>query len=336
MSVENSLYGKRVLFIAPMFFGYEKLIKEELERKGAIVDYFNDRPGNDFWTKALIRVNRFLLAHKTNSYYKSIIESTSKNSYDHVLIVRGEAISPKMLSLLRQAQPKARLSLYLWDSMRYNPNAKKLLDGFDKVYSFDRSDVDSYPKIQFLPLFYAHEFESAADWDGDTTYDACFIGTIHTDRYKVLEKIIDDLRSKGRKVFVFCYYPSKRLYFLRALINPGFYRFGKRYISFEGMKLKELVANIAKSKAIIDINRPGQLGLTMRTIEAVGSRRRLITTNYDIINYDLYGSGAVMVVDRENPDIPESFFAGNVKAFDLPLREKYSVSTWVDRLFTHD
>lgn len=333
MSVESSLYGKRVLFIAPVFFGYEKLIKEELERKGAIVDYFNDRPGNDFWTKALIRVNRFLLAHKTNSYYKGIIESTSKRSYDHVLIVRGEAISPRILQLLRQAQPKARMTLYLWDSMHYNPNALKLLGAFDQVFSFDRSDVERYPKMQFLPLFYAGEFDRAARQKGKPIYDACFIGTIHTDRYKVLEKIIENLQERGRKVFVFCYYPSKFLYRMRALVDPGFRRFGKKYVNFTGMALAEVVDRIAESRAVIDVNRPGQVGLTMRTIEAVGAQRKLITTNSDVVNYDLYDPHSVLLVDRRNPMVDDDLLCSDEIPFTQTLRAKYSVSAWVDRIF---
>jgi len=82
MDVTQNLAGKRVLFIAPMFFGYEQLIKTELEAKGAEVDYFNDRPDNGFWTKALIRVDRRLLARKTDAYYRSIIETTRDKAYD--------------------------------------------------------------------------------------------------------------------------------------------------------------------------------------------------------------------------------------------------------------
>lgn len=333
MNDTQSLIGKRVLFIAPMFFGYEQLIKAELEAKGAQVDYFNDRPDNGFWTKALIRVDRRLLARKTDAYYRSIIESTHSKTYDHVLIVRGEAISLQMLRLLRQIQPKARVSLYLWDSMHYNPNARKLLDEFDQVFSFDRSDVGQNPKMQFLPLFYGREFERSAQWQGTPAYDACFIGTIHTDRYKVLEKVIESLQERGRKVFVFCYYPSKRLYCLRALADSGFRRFGRKYVNFTGMKLAEVVDRIAESRAVIDVNRPDQLGLTMRTIEAVGAQRKLITTNADVVNYDLYGPRGVLLVDRQNPVIDDDLLYRDELPFDPELREKYSVSAWIDRIF---
>ncbi|SFE23859.1 hypothetical protein SAMN04487869_105104 [Marinobacter sp. DSM 26671] len=333
MEGESNLAGKRVLFIAPMFFGYEKLIQAELEAKGAEVDYFNDRPDNGFWTKALIRVDRRLLARKTERYYNSIIESTRSQSYDHVLIVRGEAISLQMLRLLRQAQPKARMSLYLWDSMNYNPNARRVLGEFDQVFSFDRSDVEQNNKMQFLPLFYGREFERSAQWDGEPVYDACFIGTIHTDRYKVLEKVIDSLEARGRKVFVFCYYPSKHLYRLRALLDPGFRRFGSKYVSFTGMTLANVVDHIAKSRAVVDVNRPDQLGLTMRTIEAVGAQRKLITTNADVKNYDLYDPYSVLLVDRQRPHIDDDWLYREAQPFKPSLRNKYSVSSWVDHIF---
>lgn len=333
MNDAPNLIGKRVLFIAPMFFGYEKLIKAELEAKGAQVDYFNDRPDNGFWTKALIRVDRRLLARKTDAYYNNIIVSTRSKAYDYVLIVRGEAISQQMLQRLRQTQPNARVNLYLWDSMHYNPNARRLLNEFDQVFSFDRSDVEQNPKMQFLPLFYGREFERSAQWQGTPAYDACFIGTVHTDRYKVLEKLIDSLQARGRKVFVFCYYPSKPLYRLRTLLDPGFRRFGRKYVSFTGMKLSEVVDRIAESRAVIDVNRPDQLGLTMRSIEAVGAQRKLITSNADVVNYDLYNPGGVLAVDRRNPVIGDDFLYSERQPFDPALREKYSVSTWVDRIF---
>lgn len=333
MDSKQSLIGKRVLFIAPMFFGYEKLIKAELESKGAHVDYFNDRPGNDFWTKALIRLDRRLLAGKTDAYYRNMIESTRGQSYDHVLIVRAEAISIQMMLLLREVQPKARLSLYLWDSMHYNPNARRLLRHFDQVFSFDRSDVELNSEMKFLPLFYGREFERSANWVGIPVYDACFIGTIHTDRYKVLEKVIDSLQARNLKVFVFCYYPSKLLYRIRALLDPGFRKFGEKYVNFTGMNLSEVVDRISESRAVIDVNRPDQLGLTMRTIEAVGAQRKLVTTNADVINYDIYNPQSVIVVDRQCPDIDDSILSSEVLPFNPVLREKYSVSSWVDQIF---
>ena len=327
------LSGKRILFIAPMFFGYEKLIKTALEDNGALVDYFNDRPNNNFLTKALIRIDRRLLAYKTNQYYDQIIDSTRNVSYDYILLVRGEAISVGRIKKLKEAQPQAKLKLYLWDSMHYNPTARLILPEFDQVFSFDRTDADENSDIDFLPLFYGKEFERAANVTDGYIYDACFIGTIHTDRYKVLQKIIDNLESSGKKLFIYCYYPSKLLFRIRSIFDPGFRKFASKYIDFSGMKLADVVSRIAESVAVIDVNRPDQLGLTMRSIEAVGAQRKLITTNSEIVNYDINSPKSVLIVNRENPTINDSFFSLKATPYTPTVREKYSVTAWINTIF---
>src|SRR5690606_24685879 len=115
---------------------------------------------------------------------------------------------------------------------------------FDQIFSFDRSDVEADDRLEFLPLFYGREFDRSAQRETAPIYDACFIGTIHTDRYKVLQKIVDELQRKGRKVFVFCYYPSRALYRIRTLFDPGFRRFGKRFVTFNGLPLTDVVSRI--------------------------------------------------------------------------------------------
>lgn len=327
--MSESLKGKRVLFIAPMFFGYEKLIRAELERQGAQVDFHPDRPGVDFLTKALIRVDRRLLARRIAHHYQSIVESAASSRYDHVLVIRGEAISPQIIARIRETQPSAKLTLYLWDSMHYNPNARLVKSHFDSVLSFDRVDVSENPEIEFLPLFFANEYARAAEWSGEHEYDACFIGTIHTDRYRILEKLLDSLDRDGRRVFVYCYYPSRILHRLRSLVDPGFRRFSRKYVNFVGLPLSEVVDYISASRCVIDINRPDQKGLTMRTIEALGAQRKLITTNADIASYDLYRASGVQIVDRDMPVVSDAFLLSKDRPFDESVRERYSVTNWV-------
>ncbi|HIE4562008.1 hypothetical protein R1L06_05205 [Stenotrophomonas sp. C4297] len=327
--MSESLKGKRVLFIAPMFFGYEKLIKAELEQQGAQVDFHPDRPGADFLTKALIRIDRRLLARRIAKHYRGIVEAAAGSQYDHVLVIRGEAISPQIIAQLRATQSTAKLTLYLWDSMHYNPNARLIKPYFDSVLSFDRVDVSENSEIEFLPLFFANEYARAAEWRGEYEYDACFIGTIHTDRYRILEKLLESLERDGRRVFVYCYYPSRVLHRLRSLVDPGFRRFSKKYVNFVGLPLSKVVDYISVSRCVIDINRPDQKGLTMRTIEALGAQRKLITTNEDVSSYDLYSSSAVKIVDRVAPVVQDEFLTASHRPFDDAVRTRYTVGNWV-------
>jgi len=198
--------------------------------------------------------------------------------------------------------------------------------------SFDRVDVSENPEIEFLPLFFANEYGRAAEWRGEYEYDACFIGTIHTDRYRILEKLLDALERDGRRVFVYCYYPSRILHRLRSLVDPGFRRFSKKYVNFVGLPLPKVVDYISVSRCVIDINRPDQKGLTMRTIEALGAQRKLITTNEDVSSYDIYTSSGVKIVDRDAPRVAEEFLDSEGVPYDEAVRARYTVGNWVEQV----
>jgi len=63
---------RKILFISPAFFGYEKEIRTELLKRGDEVDFFDERPKNTTITKALIRVNPKLISKITRQYYRKV------------------------------------------------------------------------------------------------------------------------------------------------------------------------------------------------------------------------------------------------------------------------
>jgi hypothetical protein len=77
------LNNKNVLFISPKFFGYELEIKKELESQGARVDYYDERPKNSAFMKALIRLNlKKIIAKQIDRYYQNILIKAEEKKYD--------------------------------------------------------------------------------------------------------------------------------------------------------------------------------------------------------------------------------------------------------------
>ena len=58
------LQDKKILFISVRFFNYENIIKEKLEGRGAIVDFFDERPSNSILVKGILRIKRDIYASK--------------------------------------------------------------------------------------------------------------------------------------------------------------------------------------------------------------------------------------------------------------------------------
>ncbi|MBK0384103.1 hypothetical protein I5M32_14125 [Pedobacter sp. SD-b] len=232
------------------------------------------------------------------------------------------------MSEFKKAFPNARFILYMWDSFK-NKQALDLIDEFENIYSFDPNDCKTYNVI-FRPLFFLDIY--SATTSKNNAYDLLFIGTAHTDRYKFVKKTVSRL-SKKLDIKLFFYLSSKRLYLIKKIFEKDFRVVRYKDISFNSLTLKDNAQLLKQAKLVLDINHPQQIGLTMRSIETLGAQKKLITTNKDILNYDFYNENNVLVIDRVNPIIPESFVQSPFLATEKEILYKYSLNGWIDEIF---
>jgi len=320
---------KSILLLAPKFFGYELEIKKELESFGAIVYLYDERPKNDFFTKVFLRLNlKSLIQNKIDVYYENIINSTKDKKIDYLFLVNAETIDRVKILRLKELHPDIKVYTYMWDSIKNKKKFSQYIEVSDKFFTFDPSDVKINNKIDFLPLFYIEDYKNL---DNTTTdeYDISFIGTIHSNRYQIVKLI----QTEGLKVFYFFYSPSKILFTLQRFLNKDFRSVNPNDISFESLNKRQILEKISTSKAVIDIEHPDQKGLTMRTMEMIGAKKKLITTNSNIKEYDFYNTVNICIIDRENPKIPKSFFESKYEELPQNIYYKYSLSNWIKQIF---
>jgi hypothetical protein len=72
----------------------------------------------------------------------------------------------------------------------------------------------------------------------------------------------------------------------------------------------------------------------MRSLEAFGAHKKLITTNQSIRDYDFYSPNNICIIDRKNPQIPNSFFKEAFTPPELNLYQRYSLEGWVNEILT--
>ncbi|MFK5585659.1 hypothetical protein [Lactobacillus delbrueckii] len=129
--------GKKLLLIAPVFFGYYKDMIKEASNMGYDVDYICDAPSNSNFLKALGRVNNKFISISVTKYFKTkVLPQIQSQKYDNVLVVGGMtfAFTPDMVKKIRKLQDKAVFSLYQWDSERNLTYAVKIHKYFDKIF----------------------------------------------------------------------------------------------------------------------------------------------------------------------------------------------------------
>jgi len=327
------LKGKSILFFCPKFFGYEKEIENKLVALGADVDAYDERPRNNFVTKASIRINRRLLKNTIEAYYNSILEETGNKAYDYIFVVNIEAMLPSVLERLRAQQPSAIFILYMWDSLQNKKNTEETLPYFDRIFSFDKSDASQLKGVSFRPLFYIDQYANISKETQQGDVDLCFIGTVHSDRYNLLKVVKNQADTFGLRCYFFQFFPSAALFIYKKISDIKFYDARFNEFHFIPMKTGELKRRISAAKTVLDIQHPAQTGLTMRTIEMIGANKKLITTNADIKSYDFYNENNILVVDRENPKLNLEFFKTPYVALSEEITYKYGLQGWLQDLF---
>jgi len=318
------------------FFNYENIIKEEILAMGGNVDLYDERPSNSFYSKAIIRIKRSLYQVNIDKHYKNIIRNIKNKRYDYFLLIKGEVVPVFFLEFLRKENPEIVFIYYTYDSFKNNPNGMSILPYFDRKFTFDREDAVKY-NLSFRPLFYASEYATVKQQENKTyKYDLSFIGTAHSDRYSISQKLTDWAKNYNLKMFNFYFSPSKTLFKFKKLTDKNFKNFDKQNISFKSLSHTQIIGIYKDSKAILDINHPGQNGLTMRTFETLGAGRKLVTTNADIKSYPFYNENNIYIIDRQNPKLEKQFFEKEFKEIESTVYFSMSLIGWIKELFENE
>ena len=324
--------NKQLLLIAPVFFDYYKEMIKEAEVLGYDVDYVCDAPSNTNISKALGRINKKFIEGATMKYYlKSVLPRVEKKKYDIVLIVGGMtfAFTPSMIGRIKELNPQARFVMYQWDSEKNLPYSTGIHQYIDQLYTFDLNDCEKMDKYKFLPLFYTRTYEEIGKKKIEQyDYDCSYVGTAHPQKYRDINSISNTVKDIMPKQFIYHYMPSKLKYLYHKLFAPEFKRAKLDDFKMTKLSTNEVMKIFEKSKCILDAPQAGQTGLTIRTIECLGAKRKLITTNKDIVKYDFYNENNILIFDGLI-DKNASFFTSNYQDIDKKIYEKYSLREWL-------
>ncbi len=326
----EGLAGARVLLFAPKFFNYENNIKQELERQGAEVHLYDERNHPSSVGKILLRKAHFLMAGRTNRFFSEVTQREKSFNPSYVVFVNAEAVNEKSLTMMKREFPNSKFIIYMWDSCK-NKHIKHLFHLFDTAFSFDLDDCKQYG-LKFRPLFFVPNFQKLDDRK-DYKYDVSFIGTVHSDRAKILQQVKDYCDQHGLRYFFYLYVPGKLLYSLRMILDPYLRHFDKSMVHLESVD-RSVVTDVSEnSRCIIDINHPKQTGLTMRILEMVGLKRKIITTNENIVKYDFYDPADQIVLSRSNFSLSKDDIFHDYREIPESIYFEYSLENWVKDIF---
>lgn len=321
---DDFLRGKKILFIGPVFYNYHNEIVCELEKMGVDVDFYAEKP----MYKVFIINYLFIFFQKyfANKYLNKIIKNI-ENIYDYVFIIRGEIITEEFLNKVKQKNPNAKFIMYQWDSMQNN-SYDKLIKYFDKTFTFDMLDAKKL-NIKYLPLFYISKYENIK-LKQNRKYDLVFCGSYHGNRLEIIKSVSDECKKLNLNKKLYLYIPKTIL--IKRIFTSQIKLSDLQYLSTKSVNDDYIIDLYSNTKAVLDIENINQNGLTIRTFEVLGSGLKLITTNKNIVDDEIYDSQNIYFLNRNQINLKLSFF----KEISLKKQEyiDYNLKNWIQNVFS--
>lgn len=344
-----NLKGKKILLLMPQFFNYSTLLINELERRGAVVEFVENKiqrfdPASPQCKMRFLRQIYYDLFSLRWRYLKKLIYT--KVSYDIFLCINGFSFDGKLVQKLRETNPDIHCVLYLWDSTKmYDWGG--ITSYFDKSFSFDPLDAQQLG-ISYLANFYPRDVELT---NATLTKDIFFIGSQHADRFDVLKKIVTHIKAvSDYEIHLLIKYRNILhheivYYFLKKSKSNFAINFVKNYelvenkISEDFLIYSPISPEISRimmehSRCVLDIQAPNQVGLPHQLILALGMGKKIITTNNWIVNFDFYNPKQILIINRDNPIISHDFLKADLVVTEFSNSIKNSkIDNWVDMIF---
>ena len=240
---------------------------------------------------------------------------------DHALFIRADVFHADLLKSVH-AKIKHNMVNYQWDGMHRFPAIWQQVDIFDRFYVFDYADLN-HLNHHFLPLtnfYFDHDLNHTSSNDADFY----FIGSHIPERDSMIAAFGQYAKQK-----------NWRLDFSISCTHENMADYRKIYPTDNIKLITELTdyehnLNKAKhAKVLMDFKTPIHNGLSFRAFEALGYRKKLITTNVEVAKYDFYHPNNIFIWDGQDFDGIEAFLQLPYYEIDATIREKYSFKNWI-------
>lgn len=261
---------------------------------------------------------RALLLHQNIPLPDFFYNNELINLDTDLIIVTDCHLQTKFVNWLHDNNPGTRMIVWYWNTIEEigaNVPPEKIPEGVEK-WSYSPYDCEIYG-LKYNTTCYPHVDEiDMSQYEVDT--DVYFLGKDKGRLAKILE-VKNMLESQGLStLFHIC--PTKRY----QLKNNKIYK--------PQIPYKEVLERIAKSRAIVDCCVTQNAGPTIRPMEALFYKRKLITDDKKIAECDYYEPENIFILGVDDENTLKEFVRKPYKKLANGVAEKYTMEQWFSRL----
>lgn len=261
-----------------------------------IMNYYNVNYSNIFYKICM----KFQL-----SYISLFLGEWKRNIRDcDEIILFDNGFQQYIPKYIKKKNKDTKVILWLWNSIN-DTNRNFLKNKYiDEFWTFDEKDALKY-SLNYNTQFYTNEIK--LDDSKERKNDIIFLG-----KNKNREYILSEFEKKTEKYN----------------LNNNFIIINNEN---EFIKYEDYLKMIENSKAILEIMTPGQNGLTLRSMEALFFKKKLITNNLDIVDYDFYDSNNIFILGKDNIENIKTFIEKTYKEVNQQIINYYDYKSWINR-----
>ena len=227
-------------------------------------------------------------------WYKNL-----KNNNTIVIFQDGCTLRFKLRKIIKKNN---NAYIYLWNPAFDVKYFDKIVLQNNKTYSFDLDDSKKYG-LKYIDTFYVPTKITFKPLE----FDLLFVG-----QDKGRKQILDTIKNK----------------FIENGLNPYIYipQSKDEYLSYD-----QYLNLLAKSKVLLEIVQKGQSGSTMRMMEALFYKKKIITNNNQVRKFPFYNSSYIYIIeDINNIDFKSIMDFIKIESnFNDKIIEKYDFKNWV-------
>lgn len=235
--------------------------------------------------------------------------------YYDIVIIFDTYYNKGMINCIYRKNPDIRIIFYCWNTIETILQRVDIMSLFaDKrveMWSYNYNDCKKYDMI-YNPQFWNNQLVPVSI---KNDIDIAFIGS-PKQRIKLLKEISN-----------YCNLNNLNTYFYLTGYSCDF----NKNIDGKFLPYEEYITKIASSsRSILDLVTDENYGLTLRPMEALFLKKKLITNYYDIIKEPFYNTNNIYLYGKENRTIDEFLKLPYIEIRD-DIIDYYNCKSWIQR-----
>ena len=226
------------------------------------------------------------------------------SEYDTV-IIHADVRTRTVPRYIHKIKPSMRIIYWYWNPVNEASRPHLTRDENIECWSFDEKDCEIYNMKKNIQYYYEQTMQKS----NNIEYDVYFVGHDkgRGERIAEIKKVLEEKGISGRFDLV------------KGLNQEILYG--------------EVQERIRRANAILEVNQEGQVGCTLRALEALFYRKKLITTNANIIYEDFYNENNIFVYGVDDISRLRTFIRSPYDKSSDKFRSLHTIDAWFSNFF---